>query len=64
MWDIVFGTFKNPPKYMGECGFENGADLKVGAMLAFADVNAAAYGSGSIGVRPGAHPARPAASRR
>jgi len=53
LWDIVFGTFKNPKKYMGECGFEGGADLRIGAMLAFEDVNAAAYGPGNIGVRPG-----------
>jgi len=53
LWDIVFGTFRNPPKYMGECGFENGADLRMGAMLAFEDVNAEAYGPGSRGVRRG-----------
>ena len=23
-WDMLFGTFRNPPKYMGECGFESG----------------------------------------
>lgn len=52
-WDILFGTFKNPPKYLGECGFEAGADARMGAMLAFADVNAEAYGPANIGVRPG-----------
>ena len=63
VWDIVFGTFRNPPKYMGECGFEGGADLRMGAMLAFADVNAAAYGPGSRGVRPGmSHSARTTAA--
>jgi sterol desaturase/sphingolipid hydroxylase (fatty acid hydroxylase superfamily) len=56
-WDMLFGTFRNPPKYMGECGFEGGADRRLGAMLAFADVNAPLYGSGSLGAKP---PARPA----
>ncbi|HEY8009535.1 MAG TPA: sterol desaturase family protein [Rudaea sp.] len=54
LWDIVFGTFKNPKKYMGECGFEGGADARIGAMLAFQDVNAQVYGPGNIGVRPAA----------
>lgn len=52
LWDILFGTFRNPKKYLGECGFEGGADGRVGAMLAFGDVNAPLYGSGSRGVRP------------
>jgi sterol desaturase/sphingolipid hydroxylase (fatty acid hydroxylase superfamily) len=52
LWDIVFGTFKNPPKYMGECGFAGGADARVGAILGFKGVNADAYGPGNIGVKP------------
>lgn len=51
-WDMLFGTFRNPPKFMGECGFEGDADRRMGAMLAFADVNAPLYGPGSRGVRP------------
>lgn len=50
-WDILFGTFRNPPKYMGECGFEGSADRKLGAMLAFADANAPLYGPGSLGAK-------------
>jgi sterol desaturase/sphingolipid hydroxylase (fatty acid hydroxylase superfamily) len=53
-WDILFGTFRNPAKYMGECGFEPGADARMGAMLAFADVNAPLYGPGSLGAKPAA----------
>jgi sterol desaturase/sphingolipid hydroxylase (fatty acid hydroxylase superfamily) len=49
VWDILFGTFRNPAKYMGECGFENGADRRLPAMLAFADVNAPLYGTGNLG---------------
>ena len=32
-WDMLFGTFRNPAKFMGECGFEAGADRRLGAML-------------------------------
>ena len=52
LWDILFGTFRNPRQYLGECGFEDGTDRRVGAMLAFDDVNAPLYGPGSRGVRP------------
>jgi sterol desaturase/sphingolipid hydroxylase (fatty acid hydroxylase superfamily) len=51
-WDMLFGTFRNPKQYLGECGFEGGADERLGAMLGFADVNASMYGPGSRGVRP------------
>jgi sterol desaturase/sphingolipid hydroxylase (fatty acid hydroxylase superfamily) len=51
-WDMLFGTFRNPAKFMGDCGFEAGADRKLGAMLAFADVNAPLYGPGSLGAKP------------
>lgn len=51
-WDMLFGTFRNPPQYMGECGFEAGADMRMGAMLVFADVNAPLYGPGSLGAKP------------
>ncbi|HST00129.1 MAG TPA: hypothetical protein VLJ84_00555, partial [Usitatibacter sp.] len=60
VWDILFGTFKNPRQYIGECGFEEPADRRMGAMLAFADVNAPLYGAGSLGARP--RPSLPADS--
>ncbi len=50
LWDIVFGTFRNPREFNGECGFEGGRDLRMGAMLAFQDVNAELYGPGNRGV--------------
>jgi len=56
LWDMLFGTFRNPREYRGECGFENGADRKIVAMLAFADVNAQAYGAGNLGQKPGKAP--------
>ena len=49
LWDILFGTFRNPRNFLAPVGFEAGADLKLGAMLAFADVNAPLYGPGSRG---------------
>lgn len=52
LWDFVFGTFRNPKQYLGECGFEGGADLRIGAMLALRDVNAPLYGPGSRGREP------------
>ncbi len=33
-WDMLFGTFRNPRQFMGECGFEGGADRQMGAMFA------------------------------
>ena len=45
IYDMLFGTFRNPRAFRGECGFENGADRELGAMLAFADVNAPLYGT-------------------
>ena len=53
-WDMLFGTFRNPAKFMGDCGFEAEADRKFGAMLAFQDVNAPLYGPGNLGARPSA----------
>lgn len=50
--DMLFGTFRNPARVMGECGFEAGADRRLGPMLAFADVNAPLYGPGSLGAKP------------
>jgi sterol desaturase/sphingolipid hydroxylase (fatty acid hydroxylase superfamily) len=52
LWDILLGTFRNPREFNGECGFEAPGDRRLGAMLAFADANAAAYGPGSLGAAP------------
>ena len=52
VWDILLGTFRNPATFEGECGFETPADRRLGAMLAWHDVNQPAYGLQSIGVRP------------
>ena len=43
-WDMLAGTWRNPRAFNGLCGFEAPADRRLGAMLAWQDVNAAAYG--------------------
>ena len=46
LWDILFGTFRNPPTYAGECGYEAERELALGKMLLFRDVN------GPLSIRP------------
>ena len=52
LWDMLAGTFRNPANYIGEVGFEEPADKRIGAMLAFGDVNAPMYGPRSLGAKP------------
>ena len=49
VWDILLGTFRNPERFEGRCGFESPADRRLGAMLTFVDVNAPLYGDASRG---------------
>ena len=49
LWDVVFGTFRNPESWEGETGFDPPADQRYGAMLAFVDVNRPELGQGSFG---------------
>lgn len=49
IWDLLLGTFKNPAHFEGRNGFEAPADKRIGAMLAFIDVNKPHYGGGSRG---------------
>jgi sterol desaturase/sphingolipid hydroxylase (fatty acid hydroxylase superfamily) len=56
LWDMLFGSFHNPGRFDGACGFDAPADRCIAAMLAWRDVNAPGYGSGSRGV---ARPAQP-----
>ena len=49
---MLFGTFRNPREFRGDCGFDAGGDRKMGAMFAFADVNVPLYGPGSFGAKP------------
>jgi sterol desaturase/sphingolipid hydroxylase (fatty acid hydroxylase superfamily) len=52
IWDLLFGTFRNPREFNGECGFEAPADRRLGTMLAFADANAPLYGPRNLGAKP------------
>lgn len=39
LWDLVFGTFRNPQKYSEEQGFYPGASARVFEMITFRDVS-------------------------
>ena len=43
LWDIVFGTFRNPKDFAPEAGFHDGASAQIPAMLAFRDVAGGGY---------------------
>lgn len=49
LWDLLLGTWRNPARFDGRCGFESPADRKLGSMLACRDVNAPSYGPASRG---------------
>jgi len=39
LFDIIFGTFRNPEEYVKETGFYNGASSRITEMLRFRDVS-------------------------
>jgi sterol desaturase/sphingolipid hydroxylase (fatty acid hydroxylase superfamily) len=39
LWDIVFGTFRNPETFSGEVGFEFGASKRIPALLMGRDIS-------------------------
>ncbi len=47
LWDMLFGTYRNPPSFDGPCGFDDARELGVGSMLLTHDVNSASAKSGS-----------------
>jgi len=49
VWDLLFGTWRNPKDFAGAVGFDAPATRRVGAMLAFVDVNAPVAGPNSLG---------------
>jgi sterol desaturase/sphingolipid hydroxylase (fatty acid hydroxylase superfamily) len=49
IWDILFGTFRNPRRFQGEVGFDKPATNRFGAMLGFVDVNEPVAGPGTLG---------------
>ena len=44
IWDMMFGTYRNPKTYDGLCGFDNSRENMVVSMLLFRDVNHASQG--------------------
>jgi len=54
--DMMFGTFRNPREFRGDCGFDADGDRRMGAMLAFSDVNVPLYGPDSRGAKPQPQP--------
>lgn len=38
LWDMLFGTFRNPRRWEGQAGFWDGASSRIGAMLIGKDV--------------------------
>jgi len=40
-WDMLFGTYRNPPRFEGGCGFDAEKEERLGAMLAYIDVHKA-----------------------
>jgi sterol desaturase/sphingolipid hydroxylase (fatty acid hydroxylase superfamily) len=49
IWDMLFGTFRNPKSFAGEAGFDQPASGRLGAMLVFVDVNETAAGTDTRG---------------
>ncbi|HEX5009974.1 MAG TPA: sterol desaturase family protein [Planctomycetota bacterium] len=41
-WDMLFGTWENPPRFESTCGFDDAREQRLLPMLGFADVHAAA----------------------
>jgi len=41
VWDMIFGTFENPPSFEGRCGFADEREARLVEMLHFGDVHAA-----------------------
>jgi sterol desaturase/sphingolipid hydroxylase (fatty acid hydroxylase superfamily) len=39
LWDIAFGTFRNPARWQAEAGFYDGASARLGEMLIGRDVS-------------------------
>jgi len=49
VWDMLWGTFRNPAEFHGDVGFELAESRRIGAMLVGRDVNAATLGLDSRG---------------
>ncbi|MFO1274252.1 MAG: sterol desaturase family protein [Rubrivivax sp.] len=54
LWDLLWGTFRNPKVFNGEVGFEGDSARRLAPLLVGRDANAPLYGPASRGSR---HPA-------
>jgi sterol desaturase/sphingolipid hydroxylase (fatty acid hydroxylase superfamily) len=52
LWDMVFGTFRNPARFDGEVGFEPGASNRLGRMLLGRDPTLPREAKAAAGGRP------------
>ena len=39
-WDMLFGTYENPPRFAATCGFDNAREQRLATMLAYRDLHA------------------------
>ncbi|MGZ6125175.1 MAG: sterol desaturase family protein [Myxococcales bacterium] len=51
LWDILFGSFRNPAAWEGRAGFDALASRRIGAMLLFEDVNPPQREASVVGVQ-------------
>lgn len=49
LWDMLWGTFRNPRQFNGDVGFEGGEDPPVWPQMLGRDANAGRYGRGNRG---------------
>lgn len=49
LWDMLWGTFRNPREYLGEVGFEGDNATRIAPMLIGRDANAPLYGPANRG---------------
>jgi hypothetical protein len=52
IWDMLFGSWRNPETFAGEVGFDAPATRRLGAMLTFIDVNRPVAGPKNLGRKP------------
>ena len=60
LWDLVFGTFRNPARFEGEAGFYRGASARIPEMLVGRDVSRPRVAKATTREEPAA--ARPSAA--
>ena len=51
LWDMLFGSFRNPATWEGRAGFDAEASRRIGAMLLFQDVNPPQREASILGVQ-------------